>query len=128
MSQSRAQRAYDKRRYKKAREYKKKEYEPTISHETKIKARESSNSNIADHEFTKKYNVTYHSCFRFLTRVFGQECNPSNGDLEKAAVMITKNLPLLNESSEGKYPLMDDYIAIVKAGIVVTVLNKKERK
>ncbi len=47
---------------------------------------------------------------------------------EKIDAMITKNLPLLNESSEGKYPLMDDYIAIVKAGIVVTVLNKKERK
>ena len=126
MSQSRAQRAYDKRRYKKARVYEAKKYEPTRSPETKIKAREPDNSNIADHEFTEKYSVTYHSCHRFLTRVFGQESNPSIGDLKKAAVMITKNLPLLNEHSEGKYPLMDNYIAIIKSGIVVTILNKKD--
>ncbi len=126
MSQSRAQRAYDKRRYKKAREFKAKEYEPTRRSSIDTKARESDNSNIADHEFTEKYSVSYHSCHRFLTRVFGQESNPSIGDLKKAAVMITKNLPLLNESSEGKYPLMDDYTAIVKNGIVVTILNKKD--
>ncbi len=126
MSQSRAQVAYEKRRRKKTKEFKQKEFEPKKINSTKRSARVTDNTNIADHEFTEKYNVTYHSAHRFLQRVFKQEITTSLEDLEKAAILIVKNLPLLNKFSEGKYPLMDDYTAIVKNGIVVTILNKKD--
>ncbi len=126
MSLSRAQVAYEKRRKKKTKEYKQKEFEPKNINSTRYSARADTNDNIADHEFTEKYSVTYHAAHRFLQRVFKQEVNTSLPDLKKAAILISKNLPLLEESSEGKYPLMDEYTAIVKNGIVVTILNKKD--
>ena len=126
MSQSRAQRAYDKRRYKKAREYKNKKYEPTNECTTKFTARESSNSNIADHELTKKYSVTYHSAHRMGLRMLDKE-NLTNTELNMCAVMLAKELgDLINV--DGKHTIYNDYTAVVKNKIVVTILNKKERK
>ncbi len=80
----------------------------------------------ADHYLTQKYGVSYHSAHRFLDRVFKQEVEASSEDLEKAAMLIVKNIPYFKEVGEGKYPLFDGFTAVVRNGVVITILEYQQ--
>ena len=124
--ESRGQIAYGKRKKDKGKKYKvpMKLVEP-IS-ETKVyKYREP--GNIADHYLTKKYGVSWHAAHRYLKRCFGQTVDASDEDLEKAAILIVKEIGKeFMEVGEGNYPLYDDYTAVVRNSVVVTILEKKD--
>ena len=88
---------------------------------------------ISNHKLSEKYRCTYHAAERFLERVFKQE--PTHltrrnvlrypyEDIERAAQLIIKSLDVvIRDESEGEYPLFDDYYAIIKSGIVVTIIQ-----
>ena len=81
---------------------------------------------IADHKFTEKYGVSYHACHRLLTRVLGKTDSATDKELEKAAILLNKNIDGFREVGEGHFPFLDKYVAVVRSGIIVTVLDKKE--
>ena len=128
-SGSRSNRAYTKRNNKKKQHFIAKEV-MTKSPHTYIEGKKYKNrdqGNIADHEFTKKYNVSYHSCHRFLSRVFKQTVEATEEDLVKAAIMIKKNIEVdFTKVGEGSYPFMGNFLAIVKNGIVLTIIRSKK--
>jgi len=125
-SDSRAQRAYSKRQKTKGTKYKTpmKEFETVVKPKV-YKYREP--GNIADHYLTKKYGVSWHGAHRYLTRVFGQEDNHSDEDLEKAAIMIVKEIGKEFQTiGEGNYPLYENFTVVVRNNVVVTILEKKD--
>ncbi len=90
-----------------------------------IECRITSCDNVAEHEFTKEYGATFHSCHRFIQRVFGYDGESSREDLQKAAILIWKNIPEARLVGEGKFPLMDDWVAVIHNGVCVTILDKR---
>jgi len=122
-TESRRQSFHNKKQKKKKAKYAVQTHytDNTTAKEFKIR----SSDNIADHKLTIKYGVSFHACHRFLQRVFGQTGDVTFEDVEKAAAMIVKNVPHFKEVGEGRFPLFDDYIAVVRAGIVITILNRK---
>ena len=124
-TESRRQSFHSKKQKKKKAKYMKQ-----VSYEDNGKAREYKvrpNTNIADHKLIIRYGVSYHAAHRMLQRVFGQTGDVSFEDIEKAAAMIVKNVPHFREIGEGRFPLFDDHICVVRAGIVITILNRKDK-
>jgi hypothetical protein len=76
-------------------------------------------------KYSEKYRVTSHASIRFLERVIKQEVAPEGADMKKAAEMIRDNLEFdISSAIGGYYPFLDDFVAVIRDGLVVTILEK----
>ena len=78
---------------------------------------------VPDHFLTQNYQVTKHAVIRYIERVLEKNFNDiDKSKLRDIAKMIRKSLP--NKIiSEAKYPLVDNFYAVVNNGLIVTIIK-----
>ena len=78
---------------------------------------------IPDHFLTQNYQVTKHAVIRYIERVLEKNFNDiDKSKIRDIAKTIRKSLPD-KIISEAKYPLVDNFYAVINNGLVVTVVK-----
>ena len=74
----------------------------------------------ASNYVANKYRVSEHAVERFFERVL--KIDFTRAMLTKGAMAIDANRPMTN--GDGKHEFMNDYVAVIKSGIIVTIMIK----
>lgn len=84
---------------------------------------ERDHSKIPFHELAQKYKVTLHAVYRFAERILKiKEKEIEEEKMEQIAKTIVNSLPK-KPMSGARYNIFDNYFAVVKGDMVVTIVE-----